>query len=285
MDRVYSPRGGEFDALEGALHALLELHYSVDILAEHQLRPRLAEFPLLVIPDSHRLGPEFQEAVVKYVQDGGSLLLLGEKCARIFQPILGVELIGDPQEIKAELATPIGPVAVKGAWQEVEPTTAEPVAHRYPTRDFRQDGSPAATVVSFGKGKVGAVFGPLALAFFQSHQPGLRLLTRELAASLFSEPRVEVDGPPILDIALRRTADGRLSLHILNRSGFPIPDRHNFIDFVPPVGPVRVCLKLPDRPRSVLWMPDGGKVTWTWMKGRLEATIPSVHVHGILVAD
>jgi hypothetical protein len=51
MDRVFSPWAGEYSALEGALHLLLELHYSVDILAEHQLIGRLGEFPLVVIPD------------------------------------------------------------------------------------------------------------------------------------------------------------------------------------------------------------------------------------------
>jgi len=285
MDRVYSPSAGEFDDLEGALHALLELHYSVDILAEHQLRPRLSEFPLLVIPDSHKLDPKFQEAVVRYVEDGGSLLLLGEKCARLFQPLLGVRLIGDPRETSAELATPIGPVAVGGAWQEVAPSTAETVARRYPTRDFRPDGSPAATAASFGKGKVGAIFGPLALAFFRSHHPGLRLLFAGLVDRLFTAPQVEIDAAPTLDISLRRTADGRLTLHLLNRSGFPVPDRYSFIDSIPPIGPVKVDLKLETRPKSVLWMPDGTKVGWTWKDGRLQAIIPFVRVHGILVVD
>jgi hypothetical protein len=102
---------------------------------------------------------------------------------------------------------------------------------------------------------------------------------------LFSDPRITVDGPPTLDIALRRTADGRLSLHVLNRSGFPVPDRYNFIDYVPSVGPIRVSLKLAARPKSVLWLPDGAKVDWTWQDGRLRATVPSIQIHGILVVD
>ena len=100
---------GELDALEGALNALLELHYSVDILAEHQLGPRLKEFPLVVIPDAHKLSPEFKEAAVRYVEDGGSLLLLGEKSARLFEPQLGANLTGEPEETAAELDTPAGP--------------------------------------------------------------------------------------------------------------------------------------------------------------------------------
>jgi hypothetical protein len=140
-------------------------------------------------------------------------------------------------------------------------------------------------VASFGKGKVGAVFGPLALAFFRSHHPALRLFVGELAAKLFSSPRVRVDGPPALDIALRCAADGRLALHILNRSGFPVPDRYNFIDSIPSVGPFRVTLQLAGRPGSVRWMPDGQELTWTWTNGHLQTSIPSLHIHGILVVD
>lgn len=45
---------------------------------------------MLVIADSHRLEPAFQKEVVKYVAEGGSLLLLGEKAARLFEPLLQV---------------------------------------------------------------------------------------------------------------------------------------------------------------------------------------------------
>ena len=40
--------GKEYDELQGALHALLELHYSADVLAEHQLKDRLALYSLVV---------------------------------------------------------------------------------------------------------------------------------------------------------------------------------------------------------------------------------------------
>ena len=76
--------------IKGALFALLELHYSVDILAEHQLLPRLREFPVVVIPDAYKLTDEFRRALLDYVEAGGSLVLLGEKCARLFEPALGV---------------------------------------------------------------------------------------------------------------------------------------------------------------------------------------------------
>ncbi len=249
MERIYSS-SGELDELEGALHALLESGYSVDILAEHQLAPRLGEFPLVVIPNAHKLSPEFTDAVLRYVEDGGSLLLLGEKCAPLFAPQLGASLADAPETGAFELDTPLGPVNVKGPWLSATTAAAEVAGFRYPTRDFRKGGAPAATVAALGKGKIAAVYGPVALGFFRGHHPGLRRFVGGLAARLFADPAVTVDGPPTIDIALRRTADGRLALHLLNRTGFPVADRYSFIDQVPSVGPVEVGLKVAARPKQ-----------------------------------
>jgi hypothetical protein len=167
----------------------------------------------------------------------------------------------------------------------VEPTTARPAAFRYPTRDFRQDGVVAATTVSLGRGKITAVYGPLAPAFFCGHHPGLRLFIGDLVTALFPDPKVEVEGPPSLDLALRQTRDGRLCLHLLNRSNFPVPDRYNFISDIPAVGPIKVRLKLEAKPRAVRLMPGEQKLNWTWQDSTMEAIIPSLHIHAMLVVD
>jgi hypothetical protein len=284
-DRVFAPWGGEFDNLEGALHALLELRYSVDILAEHQLAPRLREFPLVVIPDSHKLSDSFRRELLAYVDGGGSLLLLGEKCARLFEPSLGVALEGAPRAIQAELATASGPVNVNGLWQDVALGTARPAGYRHPTRDTRQAGKAAASITRLGRGKIAAVFGPLADIYFRNHHPWLREFIGSIVADLFPKPAVSVEGPAFVDVSLRRTRDGRLSLHFLNRTNLPMPDRYDFTDFIPPIGPLRVSLDCPARPKSVTLLPGGFPLEWTWEDGRLKAIVPRVEIHDILVVD
>ena len=283
-DAVFSP-GDAFVELEGALHALLNLHYSVDILAEHQLIPRLKEFPLVVVPDSHKLTDEFRQALADHVAGGGSLLLLGEKCARLFEPLLGVTLEGGPSRRTAELASAMGVTNADGVWQKVALTSARPAGFIYPTRDTRKGGEIAATVNDFGKGKVAAVFGPVASIFFRSHHPWLRKFIGGLAAELFPEPAVKVGGPPGLDVSLRTTRDGRLSVHLLNTTGTPLPDRYGFTDFIPPLERISLRINVPRRPKSVVWVPDGGRLDWTWSDGLLKVTLPRLEIHGVLVVE
>ena len=282
-DAVFAPWGDVFVELEGALHALLNLHYSVDILAEHQLQPRLKEFPLVVVPDSHRLTDGFRKALTDYVEQGGSLIFLGEKSARLFEPILGVALMGEPSQRAAELVSVGGVTNADGVWQKVKLTTARAAGFIYPTRDARTGGEIAATVNAFGKGRVGAFYGPVASVYFRSHHPWLRELIGSLTADLFPAPTVTVEGPPTLDVALRKTKDGRLSVHLLNTAGMPLPDRYGFTDFIPPLEDITLTIRAEKSPASVTWAPDGGRLDWSWAQGRLKVTIPKIRIHGVLV--
>ncbi len=284
-DNVFSPWGGALHDLEGALHALLDLHYSVDVLAEHQLQPQLGKYPLVVIPDAHKLQKEFRQALLAYVNDGGSLLLLGQQCARLFEPVLGASLDGKPAQTRAELDAGDGICNVNGVWQDVTPTTAEPIGHRHPTRNLRTGGKVVATVAPHGKGRIGAVYGPLARAYRNSHHPHLRRLIGQIVERLFPEPLVTVDAPPCVDIALRRTRDGKLSLHLLNRANAPHADHYGIIDFVPTVGPIRVTMRVPTKPQHVRWVPGNDRPQWTWADGTLSVTVPSLHVHSVVLVE
>lgn len=284
-DRVFAPSGNVMDPLEGALQALLERHYSVDVLAEHQLQPRLSEFPLVVIPDTHRITDEFKNALLSYVEKGGHLLLLGEKSARLFQPQLGVNFEGDPVGGETNLAGSTGLFADNGAWQKVIPTSAEVTLFRYPTRNLQKGQEPAATVNHVGQGKVAAIYGPVAQSFHRSHHPWLREAIGELVEQVFPDPAVEVLGPPTVDIALRKTSQGQLSVHLLNRTQATTGERYAFIDHIPPAGSIALQIQCSQEPQRVLWQPEGISLDWKWKDGVLNVTVPQVHIHGAIVID
>lgn len=289
MDRsdVVFHWGGCMDEIEGALHALLEAHYSVDILSEWQLEPQLADYPLVVIADSYKLAPDFRAALVEYVKGGGSLLLLGEKCARLFADEIGVKLVGEPAQATAELGSVDGGVVnCNGVWQEVSSgRKAKAVARRYPTRDARKKGEVAATVTKLGDGMIAAVYGPVALNYFRCHHPVLRDFIAGLAAQIFPEPAVKIDAPSCVEIALRRTAAGKLALHLLNTAETQRADRFLAPDCIPPLGPIQVEMAVPVRPKRVSWRPDGGRLKWSWAKGKLSVTIPRLDIHGAVVVE
>jgi hypothetical protein len=183
------------------------------------------------------------------------------------------------------LRSSAGLANVNGVWQAVKPTRAKPAAFRYPTRDTRKAGEVAATVARHGKGRIAAVYGPVAIAYYRTHQAALRRFIGDIAARLFPEPAVRVNGPPCVDVHLRRTPTGQLSLHLLNLAEAQRADRFLGGDFIPPVGPIEAEMRTPKRPQGVRWVPKGGRLKWSWSKGVLSVTISMLELHGVIVVE
>lgn len=275
---------GHFNELRGMLHALLECGYSVDVLAEHQIRGRVKGFPLIVVPDFEILPDDLKVEILTHVEGGGRLLLAGEKAARLFASSLGVEFIGNPQETAAELVTPVGIVNANGAWQAVSLKGAEAIAFRHLTRDTRGKGEIAATIHERGKGRVAAIYGPVGLRFLHSHHPCLRRFIGDVTKAVWPDPAFTTDAPPCVDLALRKTQAGSLAMHMMNRANVPLSPDPAIVDYVPPVGPIRVQWRLAAKPSRVEWLPSKEAVVWSWVDGILTAVVPRLEIHGALVA-
>lgn len=281
-DRVFHTGGEERHDTEGCLHALLELQYSVDVLAGWRLDGRMDAYPLIAVPNAEVLADDLRDQLIAYARDGGSLLLLGPDVARMFEHELSVRCDGSPQETTAHLDSPLGMGAITGRWQSVTQREADEVALRYPTYEPRH-GVPAATVAALGEGVIGAAWGPVGADYRSAHHPAARHLIAALAKRLLPEPMVEVDAPPHVDVSLRRAQDGRLCAHLLNLSGAQRAEQYLAVEQVPTVGPIEVRLRIADEPNAVTWEPDGEALEWTHADGIVTATVPGLHVHGAVV--
>ncbi|MCD6284680.1 MAG: hypothetical protein J7M39_02050 [Anaerolineae bacterium] len=274
---------GEHNALEGALHALLECGYSVDVVAEHQIAGQLDDYPVIVLPEVHRLAPDFRASLVDYVHRGGSLLLIGAETAQLFGEELGVTLIGEPVLCHdyLDVGMPMG--MCEGIWQEIEPVTARVLGRRYPTFDPRKHGRPAATVNDLGKGHIGAVYGPLGTVHLKVHTPQIRDFLRAMMADLFPEPMVELAGPPCIDMSVRRKGD-RLLIHLANTAGMQVASAYTILDWVPPVGPLTLRIRMDAPPAAVSQVPAGA-VEHAWQDGVLTVQLPKLEIHAVVVID
>ncbi len=279
-------RAGCREVTKGALFALLELHYSVDILAEHQIGPRLQEFPVVVIPDAYKLTDDFRRSLLDYVDNGGSLVLLGEKCARLFEPALGVQFVGAPNQ-SGVLASGDGQsVSWTDGWQKVVVSSAKVVGERFETTEARSEREPAATLVTRGKGRIAAIYGPVALKYVQERPVAIRELVGTVMREAFSQPVVTVDAPAHMELAVRRTHDGLLSVHFLNlarvqRGDTEFPPMNPY----PAAGPFTVRLRSPEKPSAVQWEPEAQAIEWSWRDGILTAVIPGLHIHGVVLVE
>jgi hypothetical protein len=70
--------------LRAALSQILRHQYGVQIVSEHHLQGKLAQWPLIVVPGWEYLEPDFRQALAAHARSGGRLLLIGPGPARLF---------------------------------------------------------------------------------------------------------------------------------------------------------------------------------------------------------
>jgi len=285
--RGTSPDGlqpiSEYRELRGVLHALLELHYSVDVLAEHQFRGKMSGYPVIVVPECEVLTDEFRTALLDYAKNGGALLAIGAATSGMFRQHLGITFNGEPTEEQTYVYSRQMEGWLGGVWQDVTPTSARSVGLRFPNSDTRKNGKCAATVAKFGKGTVAAIYGPLGDVFSRSHNPSVRNFLGDVVGSVF-EPMVSLSGPPCVDVVLRRKG-GRLMVHLVNVAGKYWAPNNNVPDYVLPVGPLELRVRLPKRPGKVSLVPPDAKISSRWGKGELSVKVPKLEIHNVVVIE
>ena len=284
-NRVYAAWDGELRALHGALHAFLELGYSVDVAAEHQLENRLEDYPLVVLPETHALEDDFEDALRRYVRNGGHVLCLGARVSALFADELDVQLVGQPGKDPAFLMADDLMCQIDGPWQDVTCGQGATMVQRWATHDPRKDSVAAAVVNRHGEGRIGAIFGPMATEFARTHHPVVRSVVGQLAGALFPAPLVELTSQDstgcCIDVSVRRKND-LLLIHLANTAGMQEAPHRAVIDHVPPVGPVELLVRTEDAPDTVEVVGEDVPVETSWAEGRLKVRLPSLHLHTVV---
>ncbi len=85
-------RYGDNEKLRGVLQCLLEWQYSVDVVNENMLGRNLERFPMIVVPEWNYLQPTFRDDLVRYVENGGKLFVIGPESTGLFTEAFGEDI-------------------------------------------------------------------------------------------------------------------------------------------------------------------------------------------------
>lgn len=276
----------DVEPVRGAVFALLEKHYNVDILDEWALLPKLADYPVVVVPERHKISPQMVDALKRYVETGGKLLVTGaESFATFGGAFLGASVAEEQRDQRYFVSAADGSAPFySAAWNLLKTGTAEalqPLCETCFTE--RATPFPAVTVNKVGKGKVAYVPADLFRDIRRNRNPLQREFVGTIIRKLAGRFPIEIDGPACVDVTMRRKGKKTL-LHFVNRNtGLPTAPSCPTIDEIPPVGPLTVTMKLAQKPASVTLAFENGKVKWSYAKGTLTATVEAVTIHAALV--
>lgn len=267
--------------INGVLQALLESQHSVEVLSEHHLAGRMAEYPLIVVPEWEYLEPNFKADLVAYVRGGGNLLLVGPRSAAMFQDELDVTPQGEPvAAADCHLTYRGDSSAVTGQVQTLKlGAAAKPFGE---IRRADESLQPAAFVQKLGRGKIAATCFTFGQGYANTRNAAMRRFLSDLSRELFPKPIVEVAGSGDVDAVVSRKA-GRFMVNLVNTAGphqtAPV------VDSIPPVGPLDVTIRQAAKPAKVTLEPAGIALPFEHRDGEIRITVPRVEIHEIIVVD
>jgi len=263
--------------LAGTLNALLEDQRCVEILSEHQLKGRLAEYPLVIVPECDDLDPRFKLDLIAYVRNGGNLLLTGPKTAALFEPELDILLEDSPASNQTiTLRNGKHSTALKSQIQSVRLGTKASAYGSIEVQGNQPRKQPAASITALGRGRIAATYTTLGQAYLNNPSEPNRAFLNDLTQTLFPKPILTVSGSHDVDVSLAQK-NQQWVINLVNTSG---PHRSEpIIDRINPIGPLLISVRLPKRPASVTAMPGATPLKHTYHNGTLEFTLPSLDLH------
>ena len=268
--------------INGTLQALLEGQQSVEILGEHHLSGRLADYPLIVVPEWAYLEPKFKDELTAYVKGGGNLLLIGPGTAAMFETELGLTLEDEPKSAAncrlaydGELAT------INGQIQPAKlGSKCKPFGQLAKTNQADTSPLPAASISEYGQGKIAATYFTFGQGYVNTRTDLMRQFLNDLVRQLFPKPMVEVRGSHDVDVVVNRVA-GKLAVNLVNTAG--PHEREPILDSIPPIGPLDVTIRQAAKPTKIMLEPAGTPLYFEYHDGEIHLIVPRVDIHEVIV--
>jgi hypothetical protein len=280
----------DLSKINGTLQSLLESQLSVEVLGEHHLTGRLSEYPLIVVPEISYLAPAFIQDLLTYAGSGGNLLLLGPQTADLFAKPLGIAWAAPADAIARQLThtnpanAPIT-LRTKGPARNARlDPKAQPLGQLRPFNETNAPAYPAASIIPVGRGRIAATYFSFSRGYLENRDPAARAFLNDLARRLFSKPIVEVRGSSDVDVAVNRIGT-RLAVNLVNTTGPHADPQTPILDTIPPVGPLEIALRLPQKPNRITLEPGGQPLPFAYTAGQARLTLPQIEIHGILTVE
>ena len=261
----------------------------MDVASEHILAKRMAEYPLIVVGECDYLEPAFKQQLVRYVENGGSLLLIGPDAAALFASELGVVLQAGAHETQylgwgGMLIPTSGPTRTARLESKAQPFGQMQIGGQPITNNASLPMQPAASITALGKGRIAATYFSFSRGYLNQRSPPMRAFLNNLTHQLFPKPLVEIKGPADVDVSVNHLR-GKLAIHLINTSGPHWDMEKPLIDSIVPVGPLEIAIRAKTKPAKMTFEPEGQPLAFDYQDGVARLTVPRLDIHRIIVVE
>jgi len=278
--RPYSAGTG---MLQGAMNLVLDGQFPVEILMEHHLRGKMGHYPLIIVPECNYLQDSFKVELVKYVEEGGNLLIIGIETVKIFEKELGIKSLLKLDDGQAFIAASDKIGAIRSALASVElmPGT-KAVSNFYNSSDFRDKGKNIASSMNkIGKGKVAGVYFNAGSAYLDYKSPVLRDYIRNCISKIYPDPLVKVTGSHLVHVTVN-TLNGKMFVNLINVAGEHTNQTAIGYDEIPSLKELNVRINTVKKPARIMLQPEGRELAVDFQNGLSQVIVPELAIHSVL---
>jgi hypothetical protein len=283
-NKPFSVYDSHLAPMQGILKNLLASQNVVDVAAEHQL-DNINRYPLLIYPEWDTITPAFKKRLLDYVAQGGKLLLAGPKTAALFKDGLNVTFKGAPELKSNGLEFGNTLAEVYSLSQGVIPGPEVRSVGKY-CIGWEKEGpsEPAATITKYGKGEIGALYLNTGEIYSGRSVTVLRDYLNFLVKELFPNPVAEVSGSHYVDVTLNKIG-GKLVVNLVNAAGLHDNDNVLVYDEIPVLGPLKISVQYPARPRKVMLQPENKTLEYSYEQGKIHCKVDKLVIHDMIVIE
>lgn len=294
--------GAGNDEYIGIISLLCNAGQSAEVVNDSIVENECEKYPLIVVPElAAGLKKSTIDALRKYVENGGNLLLVGANTSRIFaENGFGFEVQTFEKPFIVESFT-----ANNGHEMGRTEGKRHPAYFSLDEEDFgtvldaniikkensqilskiynymRYDGETFASMFDYGKGKIGVIGAAFGLQYREGQQHLHTKLVKEIAERMY-EPiaKVEASCGHIEIVALEK--DGKLMLQLMNSNG-----NHGDIlciteDNIPPAVDIKLSVRTETEPKKLVLHPAEKEIPFKYENGRAVFTVDRVDIHEIV---
>lgn len=267
----------------GLINICADTQLPTDVIMEHQLsKEYLKQFGMLLVPDGLELSKDNADRIEEYVQNGGSVLLCGPRAAGMLKEKFPLEMT-PVREDKLIYVTYNGRMAAyQGVSADYAGLDGWDVLQEYHDGNyFEAAAHPMLVGRQFGKGMVCALNFDLGAMYHKNKTTLIRSLLKYIADRLFPERMVRMTGSMYADITLMRKG-GSLMLNIVNSAGPHSDSSVRSYEEIPPIGPLKVDMRMNKPPVQVVQQPQGKHLAFEWENGVTRFEVERVEIHDII---
>ena len=279
----------------GLTALLCDAGQSVEMVSEHTLEGRYADYPMIILPELvNGLAKETIEQLLGYARNGGNLVLTGANTCRIFAEAGAPFTVNAPKpdeerpvvacvrthDAEIQRYFTMDGISFGAVMHPVEINTenADVIASLcYNERSIRY---PFAVIMDYGQGKIAAVGNNIGLDYYNGSQYMHRRLIKAISDKLYvPKARIESVCGMLEIVCLQK--NGKLMLQLVNVNGNHSNDRCATEDMIPPVLDIRMSVACSSDARLML-QPEGRELSYEYIDGRAYFKIDRLDIHNVV---